>query len=854
MKIILTHDHMDFDALASLVAASKLYPAAKMLLPKLQSEQVKKYLAIYRDSFAFSSFKQVDWEETDHLILTDVASVKRTEGASKWKDSMEVTVYDHHPLAESDKEDHFTYHIHHTGAAVTILIEEIIKRNIPVAPYEATLFALGLYTDTGSFTYPHTTIRDLKAALFLMEKGMQLDIVRQFSEESFTVDQQEAFQSYLNKADKLVEHGVTMIVSSLEASRFVNNVNSITARVLETTGADAVITVTNMQNKVFVIGRSATDRINLLPLMKRFHGGGHPKAASASIKHGNIKEITGTVKELLPGMITVSVCAEDLMSAPVKTITEEASIDKAKQQMLYYGHNGFPVVDENGKLTGIISRRDIDKAAQHGYGHSPVKAYMSTDPVTISKATSFERIQQLMIQHNIGRLPVLFEDELIGIVSRTNVIEHMHSQTIKRDKNNIKADMQSLLSRPVFDLLTKVGELADQLHFKSYIIGGIVRDLLLGIPNEDIDIVIEGDAIKFAETFADKYGGTVKRHETFQTASVETTDQSKLDFTTSRTEFYKRPAALPTVTNSNIREDLYRRDFTMNAIAASLQPATFGDLIDYFNGAADIEKKQLRVLHNLSFVEDPTRILRGIRFEKRFSFKMDKETESFLRESISSISALTKSRISTELRYLFAATDPAGSIARMDHLNVLDAFLPGAVWNERTAATLNALLIHEDMKDWDRSGNDFWFITVLTLYTIDLDRLRYSETVAETKHQRKFAHELTTLLEHYPSDIFTSPGALHEIAAKTEDDVLVFAECMLKTGDETEQKHSATIRTYRIKRTEISKWITGDDLKSAGLTPGPSFKTYMFQIEQAVLNGDVTNREEALDYVHTLLD
>ncbi|RSL31027.1 CBS domain-containing protein [Salibacterium salarium] len=854
MEIILSHDHMDFDALASMVAASRIYPHAAMVLSNQQSEQVQEYLAIYRDSFPFISEKNILWNEVDHIILTDAAELDRTIAASFTRNDVPVTVFDHHPLAEENKCENTTYHIDNTGASVTILLEEIMKRELELSEFEATLYALGLYTDTGSFTYPHTTIRDLKAGVFLMEHGMRLELVQQFSEETLSSQQQAAFQHFLSSAENLEEDGLHLVVASLSADDYIGSLNVITSHLLETTGADAAVTVTNMQNKVFIIGRSSSARVDLLPLMQTFNGGGHKRAASASIKDSPFPQVLTEVKEILVDSVTSPLTATSIMTTPVKTITQDTRIDEAKNQLLHYGHNGFPVVNENSDLIGIISRRDIDKATRHGFGHAPVKGYMSTEPITISKQASFEDIQQLLIHHNIGRLPVLENNKMIGIVSRTDVIEQMHKQSShdKSDPINIKNEMQSLLPPATINLLKQLGELAEKHHTKAYIIGGIVRDLILKTANEDIDIVIEGDGIALAETFASETGAEITRHETFGTATLTPKTGPKLDFTTSRTEYYEKPAALPKVSRSNIKEDVFRRDFTINAIAASLQPHTFGDLLDYFHGFQDIKNHRLRVLHNLSFVEDPTRILRGVRFESRYSFQMDKETEAFIHHSISAISALSHTRIVTEFNYLFTETDPLQSIDRLHTLRVLDKFFQGVVWDKKTRTILTSLLQQQS----ERSSSLFnnfskqWFWVVICLYLKNKHTIKYAESIAVTKKQKKVVRDIAYLFEHDTSSLFASAGAFHKYAFFLEEESL-FLAALAYEADDSDQHHKAElIHYYYQKRNYLPHWVSGNDLIEAGLSPGPAFKEYLFELEQAVLDGEISRRDDALNFIN----
>ncbi|WP_185819778.1 CBS domain-containing protein [Salibacterium salarium] len=850
MDVILSHNHMDFDALASMVAASRIYPNASMVLSNQQSEQVQEYLAIYRDSFPFVSEEKILWQDVDHIILTDVSTLDRTIASSVSTSNVAVTVYDHHPLNEEDKTENTTYYVDNTGAAITLLLEEIMKQELELTSFESTLYALGLYTDTGAFTYPNTTIRDLKAAVFLMEHGMQIELVQQFSEETLSTKQQDAFHHYLSTAENINKDGLHLVMASLSTDKYIGSVNVITSRLLATTGADAVITITSMQNKVFIIGRSSSKRIDLLPLMQSFHGGGHERAASASVKNKSISQVWSEVRESLVHSLKKPVTAASIMSTPVKTISQNTRVDETKSQMLHYGHNGFPVVDENNQLIGIISRRDIDKATQHKLGHAPVKGYMSNTPISVTKETSFENIQKLLIQYNVGRLPVLENSKIIGIVSRTDVIEQLHqlSRPNENQPVDIKNQMYSLLPTNTIHLLKQLGELAEKNNAKAFIIGGIVRDLILETGSEDIDIVIEGNGIEIAETFATETEASITRHETFGTATVTPKIGPRLDFTTSRTEYYEKPAALPTVSRSNIKEDLYRRDFTINAIAASLQPDSFGQLLDYFNGYEDILNQSLRVLHNLSFVEDPTRILRGVRFESRFSFQLDKETEAFIHHSISAINKLSYSRIITECQYLFSETNPVQTINRLDQLGVLNKFFKGAVWNDKTCTILTSVL-QQDNPPQKEFALEKWFIIISCLYLNNQHTIKVAESIAVTKKQKKVVQDITYLFENDSKELFDSAGTFHKYAYSLEEEALFLTALAFEADEEKHKAH--LIHFYYEKRKNLPHWVSGNDLIEAGLTPGPAFKEYLFELEQAIIDEVVTNQKEAVKFIHS---
>src|SRR5699024_8749671 len=587
--IIMSHINTDFDALASMLAAKKLYPDAQVVISDKQNVPVKQYLTIYRDMLDLVQDNLVDWPNITELILVDEASLSRiSDHADKLKsENLKITVYDHHPEKETDvKKDSGI--IEPVGAAVTLLIEEIRKQNLPINAFEATLFGLGIYTDTGAFTYNNTTKRDFLAASYLLEQGMDLEIINRFSEEMLDPDQQEILNHLFQNLKTYYIDGLHINVSTYASDKFTKGLATLVEKLSEITDADATLIVVKMKNRVYIIGRASSDRVDLLPILTRWEGGGHEQAGSASIKNGNHKEIFKDVEQNLKLMIKPAITARDLMTHPVKTILPETSIEEAGKLMFRYGHSGFPV-EKEGQLEGIITRRDLEKANHHGLGHAPVKAYMSTQVFTVNPETTEEEIQQLIIDHNIGRIPVVENGKLIGIVSRTNIIEMMHNKRLKENikkkhdhtlKDNLNKEMHTQLPRNIYSLLKDISKSATKANVSVYLIGGIVRDIILGQPNDDIDIVVEGDGIAFAKQLHADYGGKVILHENFKTATWTDESGLEIDITSSRLEFYDRPAALPDVETSTLKEDLYRRDFTINAMAIYLNGDKFGQLID----------------------------------------------------------------------------------------------------------------------------------------------------------------------------------------------------------------------------------------------------------------------------------
>src|SRR5699024_2379733 len=317
----------------------------------------KQYLTIYREMLDLMQDNLVDWSEVTEIILVDEASLSRVSDHihKLTDDNVKITVYDHHPKKETDvKKDAGI--IEPVGAAVTLLIEQIRNNNIAINAFEATLFGLGIYTDTGAFTYTNTTTRDFLAASYLLEQGMDLEMVNRFSEEMLDANQQEIFIHLFHNLQTHYIDGLHINISTFESDEFTKGLATLAEKLSEITDADATLIIVKMKNRVYLIGRGHSTRINLLRILTRWEGGGHEEKCKA-------------VEQNLELIIKPAVTARDIMSSRVRTSHPRTSIEEAGKLMCRYGHSGFPVVADE-KLEGIVTRRDLEKANHHGLGHA----------------------------------------------------------------------------------------------------------------------------------------------------------------------------------------------------------------------------------------------------------------------------------------------------------------------------------------------------------------------------------------------------------------------------------------------------------------------------------------------------
>ena len=691
MKAIIAHPNLDFDALASMAAAQKLYPDAVLVTIGKLRTGVKDFIAMHGDFIEIRNY--INKKEIDTLIMVDTRSAGRLNGygAVLENDGLKVIVYDHHEDGGDDVSG-AELHFEPLGANVTQLVERIRERGLPVSAQEATMYALGIYDDTGSLLFPSTTVRDMLAAAWLLEQGASLPVISEYTSAALSGEQSELFQLLLHRSRVVSAEQRDVLFAAAETDHFVSDLSVLTMKLKETFAVDAVFAVVRMDKRVYIVGRSSLKEISVRDILAPYGGRGHRLAASAMLKEEqrSVEEIVSEIESSLPNYIAPSLRVKDIMSSPVKTISADITVNEVGEYLVRYGHSGYPVV-ENGKLIGIITHRDIEKCKYHGLGNVPVKGYMSSHVVTAAPDMTVSEVRRLMVERNVGRLPVVDKGELVGIVSRTDLLELLYGTEIRGEHRttfipraggehivSLSEGLKKFLPEKMFSALRSVALLADEENISAFLVGGLVRDLLMGRRSVDLDIVVEGDGIAFAEKVGAALAGKVSSYPKFGTATVTVNGVVKIDIAGARTEFYEYPAAKPQIEESSLKQDLFRRDFTINAMALSLNYASFCQLIDYYNGRDDIAGKTIRVLHNLSFVEDPTRIVRALRFAARYGFHLSDETEEFARSAVADgvPARLSRLRLWHEIRLSLEESCAYTILASLDEYGVWPFLFP----------------------------------------------------------------------------------------------------------------------------------------------------------------------------------
>ncbi|MGC8453611.1 MAG: CBS domain-containing protein [Cylindrospermopsis raciborskii] len=901
MEIILCHTTADFDALGAAVGLTCLKPGSKIVLTGGAHPPVRDFLSLYRDEYALIEKRSVNSEHIRSLTIVDTQQRNRLGKAQTWLDLanlVEITVYDHHINQESDIIATSLY-ISEVGATTTLIVEELIKENILINAAQATVMALGIHVDTGSLTYGQSTARDAVALAWLMERGANLGVIATYRDPGLSPEIQKLLGECLQRLEYLCWRGYTIAWVTVKTDNFVPGLSGLASQLMQLTEIDALLLAheyiyNDGELRLTVIGRTQIPHTNLNILFTPFDGGGHSQAASLNVKNTSSVIVLEKLLAGLKSQIPQPPMARDLMSSPVRTIRPETTIAQAQRILLRYGHSGLSVVNSQDKLVGIISRRDLDIALHHGFGHAPVKGYMTTDLKTITPHTELPQIESLMVTYDIGRLPVLENGNLVGIVTRTDVLRQLHRLEIKNlplqeldlelnlqlDSMQLNLELEHRLAPQLWQLLTRASQAAQARGWHLYLVGGAVRDLLLAndasnqLILHDIDLVVDGfhqsadvgAGVELARELQQIYQNSrLEIHGAFQTAALLWHKDPELDclwvdIATARTEFYPYPAANPEVEASSIRQDLYRRDFTINAMALRLTSPHSGELLDFFGGLIDLRSRKIRVLHPNSFIEDPTRIYRGVRFAIRFGFAIEQRTAEYIHYAINSgvydrtvqeniKTPALHTRLKAELKLILQSPYWQSALKLLDQLGALQCIHYTCKLNYgilRELVLLEKLLKIQD-RFWQPAQQlpHTWLIRLEIL--ISSLEPEYRSKVAENLQLSDSSVNRLTKLEAARLEINRAlatcelASAIFNLLQKYDSGTLMLIA--VKSSREIRRK----IWYYWRDLVHVQPLLKGDDLKKMGYKPGPIFKQILDHLLFATLDGKIKTKTQAME-------
>jgi tRNA nucleotidyltransferase (CCA-adding enzyme) len=869
MDVIATHVNADFDCLGSMIAAKRLYPDAQLVFSGGQERGLRDFLlqsTLY--AYGVKGVRDIDLEQVTRLILVDVRSAARIGLFADIidKPDLEIHIYDHHPSDDKSVVGQLE-HIEQVGATTTIFAHLFIERGIVPTPDEATMMMLGLYEDTGHLMFNGTTPRDYHAAAFLLEHGANLNTVADFLVREMSPEQIELLNELLKSCKKKIINGIEVAIAYASIDYYVGDISSLAHKLKDIENLNVLIVAVRMEDRVFLVGRSRVPEVHVGELLQQFGGGGHAFASSATVRDTPLVQLLDQIEESLQQSVSSGCQARHLLSAPVKTLSTESSIDDARELMTRFNFNAIPILDGQS-LVGIITRQVVEKAAHHKLQRMSVVEVMTTDFDIAAPQTPLAELQRDIIEHNQRCIPVVEGECLVGIVTRSDLLRYLigdeqqggnglpvesgpGGQRLKR--KNLSRLIDAQLPKYLRKLLSQLGEVADQQKVNIYLVGGFVRDLLLRQENLDIDVVVEGDGIAFAEAFAKTTECRIRSHEKFATAVIILPDDFKIDVASARLEYYEKPAALPRVEHSSIRHDLYRRDFTINTLTISLNQNNYGQLLDFFGGQRDLKDKSIRILHNLSLIEDPTRLFRAVRFEQRLGFRIGQQTERLMRSAVrmNLVKKVGGARILSELRLILDEPQVVSALRRLEQFDLLKFIDPRLHFGRKSAQMIVAAEKTSSWFDLLYTGEKYhrWLVYLFCLLNSLSEKgmLRVCRWLnLQPKYQELLLMQLpkgrrALKAAHYRAESGRTPknSEIYHWFNGMSLELLLFL--MAWTDDDQVRKWiSQYVTTFR----KVRVLLDGKGLIALGLEPGPYFHKVFLRLLDARLNGQISSLED----------
>lgn len=849
----------DFDALAAMVACTKLHPGSRVALLGDFSPAVNRFLLKNREVVPCQDLAQLSSQAISRLfIIKPPGSRLDEELTNLYPESDQVVTY-------SLSEDELFSGRQRSGTLTASLTNLLVERGLEICPSEATLFLLGIYQGSRCLTSEETTTMDFAIASWLLGRGANMAAVGDYLGVPFTVEQHALVDVLLEDARLQSVNQRTILIVTANLGQYISGLAELTWRLTAIEDWDMVVSIIQLGRKVRLIAVTNRVELDMRKILSPLGAEGNAKMVAVTTEFSPSQLYT-RLNEVLAQRLPRGVGAGDIMSTPVYTFAGNTSVAEAHRSFLRHGYSLAPILGPNQEVRGMVTSREVSKALVQNNGHLPLEKYINYRTVPVNIHTSVAEVARVVVHNDLEGVPVLDRDQLVGVITRRDLLAQIYGaedplspRYSYRDYNLAKAGtnlaelIKNRLPQRLQGILMVLGQLGHRAGLSLYAVGGFVRDLLLGLPIWDLDVAVEGDAIALTKELAAVIGGKAAFYPEMGTATLVLTEGLRIDIATTRTEVYQLPAARPTVAESTIKQDLHRRDFTINAMALSLNPPRFGDYYDFFNGYGDLGKGLVRVLYNLSFVDDPTRILRAIRFAGRYGFSLEEETKELLRTAVADdmLARVTPGKLGKELGLWFNEINAPVLLRLAWDLGVLAKLVPGSNWNsslERQLTTASRLCQWQNRRG--SSGYSHLLYPLLLILSKGQAQCG-EECLGLSKEEGQLVNNvIASLPSLYRSlqEVRTATGVYDLLRPQPP---LAILALLAAFPEDAALKVKVLLYTDKLVQVRVS--IDGADLAALGVIPGPAMGRILNAVHRARLAGEVNTFAEELALAQNLV-
>lgn len=816
-----------------------------------------------RGLFRFSDPGNIVWKEVTHVHLLGIQASRQNPEIILRLSGFAGEIFAYLWMAPALPFRVVVQHI--TCQALTAWLLGRLPSSLPeFLPSDSLLFRMALFEKTQGFLSARTTPGDWQALRCLGDARHQ---ARQVSNQ-ICLGLREGQHGLLNDLLKRARDiDINHIPAVLAVSKTIGNVQDIFPVVEHLwSRLDPFLLISGVINfgRAQVWVRHRIPHLDVVAALLEFHPRQERQWVTFSVAEGDPGRLAETLRTHLVQRLSGEPTARAIMVAPPQTVCLNETVRGTLDFMLKFNLMGLVVVTAEGRYAGVIARRDLDRAVRMEFMAAEIAPFVNADCPTISPEMPVRVIKHLMVNRNITRLPVVRDGNVLGIITSREVLRALPTDLplprrylpITRTRRLPSAEeiietVKRIISVKILHWWKRIGERAQTMGLKAYLVGGVVRDLLLERANLDMDIVVSGDAIPFATAVAEELHGTVRVFDRFHTARVSL-DDVKIDFSSARIEHYERAGALPEVEFSGLTNDLFRRDFSINALALDLSPNSFMCLNDFFGGYEDIQERKIRILHSFSFLEDPTRIYRAHRFAGRFHFHFAEETQRALEvaQERHIIERLSTQRLCGELSRCFGEEQPAGLLQRLLDADLLRYLHEG--FTPQTPLPVRYRLIPSMVRRFQVLGEPverevLYWAGLLSM----LPPAQARDILAVSGFPARKREKVAVILDA----LATIPSQLNAIAPAQVFEVY----CLLKPQPLEAliglalfglDKNGARrlfefLGRYRAIQCEIS----GKDLRDFGIEAGPQYGRILTDVLRRRVMGELRDRKDELEYV-----